>query len=316
LRVAVAAIAWTRADERCRDLARALGAADADVLGGTRIALAARPRHLVELVRTVAFLARRRPATVVVQAPAADAALAVLAYAVVARARLVVDAHTGAFLGGRLATGILRVATRRAVATIVPTGTLAAVVRSWGGRPVVLHEPPPATIAAPARPVAARPRVLVIGQLARDEPVAAVLAAARSLPDLDLVVVGDRSRLAGSGDAPGVRLPGFLEGDAYLAEISAADVIVALTDREHAVLRGACEAVWHGRPLVTSRTAAAEELFPLAVLVDLDAASIAAGIAEAVASHAELVAAAPAARDAQAARFASALADLAGTLSP
>ncbi len=295
------AVAFTRADQRSRDLAAALGIPAASILASSRGGGPAVARHVVDLARTILLLGRRRPRVVLVQAPPADALVAVLAYAAIARRRVIVDAHTGAFLAGRVSTVLLRLAARRAAVTLVATPALAGRVRGWGGRPVVLHEPAPAWTVTPARPLVGRARVVAIGQLAADEPVAELVAAARSLPTVDLMLLGDTRRLPAALRAAldGVACPGFLRGEAYAAEIAAADVIVALTDREEGVMRGACEAVWAGRPLVTSRTATAAVDFPQAVLVATNVTSIADGLAQAIERHGELVRAAPAARAVQ-----------------
>ncbi len=68
-------------------------------------------------------------------------------------------------------------------------------------------------------------------------------------------------------------------------------------------MRVACEAVWHGRPLVISDWPINRALFPHAIHVANDAPAIAAGVNDALVRHAELRAAADEARAAQLARW-------------
>ena len=67
-------------------------------------------------------------------------------------------------------------------------------VEAWGGTGVVVHEPEPDSVVATMAPLPARPRILVLGSLSRDEPVDEVLAAAGELSDLDFELTGDIRR--------------------------------------------------------------------------------------------------------------------------
>jgi hypothetical protein len=133
--------------------------------------------------------------------------------------------------------------------------------------------------------------VVVVGSFACDEPVAETLAAAALLPDVRLVFTGDpqraRPRRLLRTLPPNVELAGWLRFADYVLLLRSAAVIVALTTRDHTILRGAWEAVYLGQPLVTSGWPAQRDCFTQgALFVDNDAASIARGIRHAL-EHAE-----------------------------
>ena len=250
----------------------------------------------------------RRPLTGgpwIVTVPPTELALAAV------RRPTVLDVHTGAFgLKGDARSAnrlwLLRRCVARADATMVCSAPLAEQVEAWGGRPLVVHEAPPLETVPPAGEVRAEPRVLVPGYFSHDEPIAEAVGALRLLPGVVFDLCGSTARLPEQvlQDAPGeARFHGRVEQEAYVAAIAGADVVLALTSQPESVMRVACEAVWHGRPLVISDWPINRALFPHAVHVANDAPAIAAGVNEALVRHAELRAAAADARAAQLARW-------------
>ena len=223
----------------------------------------------------------------------------------------VLDAHTGAFRlnGDRRSArrqGLLRRCAARADAVLVCSDALAERVASWGGRPLIVHEAPPLETVAPAPEVHAEPHILVPGYFSDDEPIGEALAALRLLPGVVLDLCGAIERLptAVVAAAPANALfHGRLSHDDYVRAIDRADVVLALTTQPESVMRVACEAVWHGRPLVISDLPINRAVFPHAIHVANDAAAIAAGVGEALVRHAEIRARAPQARALQQARW-------------
>ena len=225
--------------------------------------------------------------------------------------RTVLDAHTGAFglKGDRRSArrhGLLRRCVARADAVLVCSDALAERVTAWGGRPLIVHEAPPLETVAPAREVHAEPHVLVPGWFSPDEPIAEAVAALQLLPGVALDFCGSIDGLPPAllADAPSnAFFHGRLSHDAYVQAIDRTDVVLALTTQPESVLRVACEAIWHGRPLVISDLPINRALFPHAVHVANTAPAIAAGVSDALVRHAELRARAPEARALQAARW-------------
>ncbi len=136
------------------------------------------------------------------------------------------------------------------------------------------------------------PTVLWVTIFASDEPLDAVLAAARELEDVRFMITGDRRRAPAAliETAPAnVEFTGFWVDEGYARLISAANVMLVLTTEPASVPRAAFEAVEGLRPLVLTETPDLRELFPAAVFVDNTPGGIARGIREAISRHAELV---------------------------
>lgn len=298
-RARVQFLAWAPTAGRARDLAADLDGEAVTIYPKRLAERRLTPlRYAASAVVTVGRLVRSRPRAIVVQNPPVYPAVIALGWARLTRARFVLDSHPASFgaKDNAQAQKMLRVTSRLARSAhgvLVTTESWAEVVRSWGGTPLVLHEAPPHWSTSPTRPLRGRrPQVLFSCVFASDEPVAEVIAAARELPELDVVVTGD-PRKAPDGllhDLPcNVRLTGWLDQVAYAAEVDACDVLLALTTEPTSVMRAAYEAGYARRVLVMSDTLSMRELFPEAVCCANDRDGIAAALALAVCDHDRLV---------------------------
>jgi hypothetical protein len=167
---------------------------------------------------------------------------------------------------------------RRSAATLVTTEELAEVVRSWGGRPLLVHEAPGDWVFDPSPTGATRPRVLFVTIMSSDEPIAAVVEMARRLPDIDVLVTGDPALAPAAlrhDVPPNVVLTGYLDHDRYHEAVRGADLVLALTTEPTSVMRCAYEAVYAGRPLLVSDWPALRPLFPFAELSPNDGPALA-----------------------------------------
>ncbi|MGD9955146.1 MAG: glycosyltransferase [Candidatus Nanopelagicales bacterium] len=298
-RARVQFLAWAPTAGRARDLAADLDGEAVTIYPAKLAARKATPaRYAASALITIGRLVRSRPRAVVVQNPPVYPGILGLAYARIARGRFVLDSHPASFgaKDNAQAQKMLRVTARLARAAdgvLVTTESWAEVVRSWGGRPLVLHEAPPHWSTSPARPLGdRRPQVLFSCVFASDEPVPAVIDAARAVPGIDVAITGDPRR-APEGvldDLPAnVRLTGWLDQAAYAAEVDACDILLALTTEPTSVMRAAYEAGYARRVLVMSDTETMRELFPEAVTCGDDAESIGAALALAVREHDRLL---------------------------
>src|SRR5262245_22878511 len=163
-------------------------------------------RYLSLVPRTIWLLATSRPEVLLIQNP--SLALAVLAAALrpLLRYRLVVDAHNEAvepFINrSRWARWITNELLRRADFTIVSNRWLAPAVEAAGGRPFFLHAAVPEVRVPVVHGDGADPDnshlpcVVVIATYAPDEPIQAMLEAARQLiGEVEFVFTGDSGKL-------------------------------------------------------------------------------------------------------------------------
>jgi glycosyltransferase involved in cell wall biosynthesis len=95
----------------------------------------------------------------------------------------------------------------------------------------------------------------LVSSFTKDEPLDLFLKAASGLPAMRFYVTGDFSN-ADSGlirDRPGnVEFTGYLTDAEYVGLLLASDAVLSLTKADHTMQRGAYEAVYLGRPVITS----------------------------------------------------------------
>lgn len=220
--------------------------------------LASMPRkYATQAALTLLDLWRLRPRAVACMSPSPLTALPVWLYCRATGARFVIDAHTGAFIGPpweRFAA-ISRFFCGRADLTIVTNRELAGRVEEAGGTALVIPDVP--TEQHPPEPAARakEPVAVFVSSFAQDEPIDVVIEAARRCPDVRVKVTGrpkgPGARVLASAPA-NVESLGFVSRQTYLAEIANADVVIALTTRDHTMQRGAYEAIYLGTPVIVS----------------------------------------------------------------
>ncbi|HNP35694.1 MAG TPA: hypothetical protein PKK10_07565 [Woeseiaceae bacterium] len=242
-------------------------------------------------IKTLGLLRRARPQTLFVQNPS----LALSSLATLCRPffsyLLVIDAHNEGVRPYDRQSAFVRWLTSRllkmADVTIVTNEALASDVRDAGGRPVVLPDALPvppaleATICRQGRPT----DVVVVATYRRDEPIAALMAAARSMPDVSFAFSGDVAKFRKTTiDVPSnVRLTGFLPDSDYWQLLNDATVVCDLTLKSDCLVCGAYEALALGKAMLLSDNPATRDIFaPAAVFTGSNAEEIASALRSAL----------------------------------
>lgn len=278
-------VSWARQQSRSAALAARLGASMHFVHRGRGGNPWSAPRRYIAQAReTWAVWRRERPEVIVVQNPPLP--LVLLAYAYCRRhgARYVIDSHTGAFLSApwRQFTWLHRLLARRALISLVHNWAQGELIGAWTCPAMVLINSPLMLSAGEAAALDGAFRVFVVCSYAQDEPIEAIVEAARALPEVRFYLSGDSSRMAPRLRAAlpaNCRCTGYVPYDEYLSLARAADVVMALTTRDGTLLEGAFEAVALRRPLILSDWPVLRHYFDAGVV---HAANTAADLAAAV----------------------------------
>ncbi len=270
---ALDAVAWTRFQPRTSALAAALGGHARfldDGAVGSHVAI--RPlSYLVKAFRTWKLLSRDNPKTVLVITPPVFAPMVAWLWCLAHGRPLVVDCHTGAFHSQKWAWArpIHRWLLRRVRVVLLHTDELEELVSGWGARAMVLPDDLPTIADASPQAREERRLVLIAGSFDSNEPVAAVVEAARLLPGVDFHFTGNPDLLSPKvrAEAPDNALfTGDLAYPVFLGELLAADVVGVFSTDPRIMNRAAFEAVGLGRPLVLSDLPALKERFGGAAL--------------------------------------------------
>jgi glycosyltransferase involved in cell wall biosynthesis len=279
-------ISWAESCSRSDHTARELGGRSHMVYLGR---LGSRPstilfKYIGQWRATARILREERPDVVFVMTPPVIAALPAFWYAWTRGKRVVMDAHTAAFLHPRWRRlqWLQRLLCRRAATTIVHNEHLATLVREAGGQATVVPDVPVLYEQLEPFPRPQAFTVAVVCSFNPDEPVEAILDAAVLLPDVRFFMTGNPRHLPAALAArlpENVTLTGFLSTPAYGGLLTGADAVMTLTTRDHTMLRGAYEATYQGTPVIVSDWPILRQAFSEGAV---HADNTAAGIADAV----------------------------------
>lgn len=216
-------------------------------------------RYPIQFLYTLLTLLATRPGVVFSQHTQPFCSLSALLYCELAGAKLVTDCHNGPFVDRPWTRRPLRwlnqLIYRRATLNLVHNSEIYAQILQdgWRGEFKVLHDAIPLRGTASGETRARR--VFVMCSWSGDEPVRAIIAAARLLPTLPFVISGrPRETHAALLQAlPGnVTISGYVSNTEYDALLAGSELAMALSTRT-AVLMCAChEALAANVPLVTS----------------------------------------------------------------
>jgi len=241
-------------------------------------------KYAGQWARTARVLRQEKPDAVFVMTPPVFAALPAFWYAWRHGAHVVLDAHSAAFMHPRWRwlQWLQRALCRRAATTLVHNDHIAAQVRAAGANATLVPDVPIVYSSIEPFDRPAGFTVAVVCSFNYDEPVAAMIDAARALPDVRFFVTGNPKHLdpeQAQRMPPNMTLTGFLSVAAYGGLLKAADAVMTLTTRDHTMLRGAYEAIYQGTPVIVSDWPLLREAFDEgAEHVDNSAAAIVAAV--------------------------------------
>jgi glycosyltransferase involved in cell wall biosynthesis len=214
-------------------------------------------KYVSQTWRTLRLLLRRHPKVVFAMTPPVIACVPVWLYATLTRRAYVIDAHSGAFVDERWKPLLFlhRFFSRRALTTIVTNQHLAGIVQSWGGHATIVTDVP-IKFAEPL-PFQRDDRcsMTFVSTFTRDEPVEVFLQAAARLSDIQFFVTGrfqDADPRLLRAKPNNVTFTGFLSDAHYVGLLTGSDAVICLTTADHTMQRGAYEAIYLGRPVITS----------------------------------------------------------------
>ncbi len=223
-----------------------------------RGALFAAPKYAVQSIKTLVLLFRQRPRLIFVQNPPLLAVFFVYVYCALTGSSYIVDAHSAAFMGpwGTIPpTWTKRFLSRRAITTLVTNERLQQMITELGGHGLVVPDIPTTFDTSQRFATQGKFNVAFINTFSCDEPLAEALQAARDLPDVHFYVTGKVDRRHSeivTGAPANVHFTGFLPDETYYGLLNTAQAIMCMTTRNHTMQRGACEALWLGKPIITS----------------------------------------------------------------
>lgn len=244
---------------RSRVFSRELGIDDLQyVYTKTRRGVLSAPlRYAVQTIQTLRLLFKKHPEIVFVQSPPSLAVLVVYFYCRLTNSQYVIDAHSAAFLTPiwTYPRWLHRHLAQNAIVTIVTNEHFKEIIQQWGGNTFVLRDIPTNFPRASSFDLSNSFNLVVVNTFSDDEPIDQVLQAANELREVNFYITGNKkyaSEKLLSTASNNVHFTDFLPDDLYYALLSSGDAVMCLTNRDHTMQRGACEALSLGKPIITS----------------------------------------------------------------
>lgn len=214
-------------------------------------------KYFFQAITTLIILLRDMPEVVFVMSPPLFANLPVFIYSKIFGKKYIIDAHTGAMIDSmwKNVRWLQKFFCRHAVFTIITNMDLAGIFVKWKVDYLIVPDVR-IRIAEPVLPVLnSKKNVTLVNTFAKDEPLSEFLKAADKFTDIRFFVTGKMNQASEkfiNEAGRNVKFTGFLPYSEYYGLLLKSDVIVVLTTRDSTMQRGAYEAIYLGKPVITS----------------------------------------------------------------
>lgn len=246
-------------------------------------------KYLILFIGTLVTLIRFKPKYIMVMVPPIIACVPVWLYCIFSGSKYAIDAHTAAILMKRWRRifFIQRFFSKRAVITIVTNSHLEKEINKSGIKSLIIRDVPIIFPDSASKKFKDDSNIMVVCSFhSGDEPILEIMTAASHHDSTQFHITGDSKKLSKKiflMKPSNVHFTGFLTRQEYTEYMKSSDIIIALTNRDHTMQRGAYEAIYMGKPIITSNFPLLVESFSKgAVHVNPDAPSIEVGIRKAL----------------------------------
>lgn len=241
-------------------------------------------KYFLQFLRTLFVLFRELPDTVFVMNPPVFACIPVYFYCILFKKKYIIDMHTGAMadpIWGKVRF-LQKYFSRRALLSMITNEEIGEELRQWGCKYKIVPDVPIRTRKTKTPNLNDRFNVTLVNTFSKDEPLEHFLNAAETLDEVDFFITGKMNKknfhFVGN-TSKNIRFTDFLPDNEYYGLLLASDLVVVLTTRDKTMQRGAYEAIYLGKPVVTSDWKVLRDNFSKgAVFVDNTSSGIMRGI--------------------------------------
>ena len=213
-------------------------------------------KYPIQFLRTLFILIKLKPEVVIAVAPPVFCPGAAYIYCFLFSKKLIIDAHTGAVIDLKFyEIPLSKFLVRKSNLIIVTNEPLENIIRSWGGAPFVLEDPPINRNLKKKKQSQDGLELLVVNTFSTDEPIMEILKATKKTPNIKYYITGKKKNapLDVLKFAPSnVLFTDFIPDDEYWSLLDSCDAVICLTTRRHTLVCGGYEALYSDKPLITS----------------------------------------------------------------
>lgn len=215
-------------------------------------------KYFVFSFRTIRVLWTYKPRYIMVMVPPVIACIPIWLYCICTKSTFAIDAHTAAILMKRWQKVffIQRFFSKMAAVTIVTNTHLEKKIKEKKTNIIIIRDIPIIEAVLPHNKSLDVSKILVVCSFqSNDEPIIEILVAASKFPSINFYITGDHSKVSNTirhSRPPNVHFTGFLSREKYISHMQTSCIIIALTTRNFTMQRGAYEAIYLGKPVITS----------------------------------------------------------------
>lgn len=262
-------ISWAPYCSRSDNTARELGGKSymvyCEFLGSNYLTILL--KYFLQMIWTLYILVKESPDTIFVMSPPVFATVPVFFYCRLFGKKYVVDSHTGAFVNPmwQNVKFLQRFFCKHAAFTIVTHKKMAQIIESWQGKSVIVPDVPIEFPNYTSPALSNDLNITFINSFSADEPLCEVLKAAKRFKNVNFHITGklnEKSKQFIKQASSNIFFTDFLPNDKFYGLLKSSDVIIALTKLDNTMQRGAYEAIYFGKPVITSDWPILRENFP------------------------------------------------------
>jgi len=275
--------AYPQGSHRSQLLAQALGMPSEHIYFIRRQGLfSALLKYPIQAIKTPFVLWQHQPDVVFVQNPPIFGALIVYLWGLFTKTQFVIDSHTDAILAKwwQWTISLQKFLGQRAIITLVTNEHLLGIVKSWSAPAFILVDPPETYTKRSKVILPTSFNIVLVSTASYDEPIDTVIEVAHNLSNIDFHITGNFKRSPHHQNIaqqapPNVHFTGYIPDDEFYGLLNEADIVMSLTTENHTIQSGASEALWLGKPIITSDWELLRSYYTKgSVLVDNSAESI------------------------------------------
>ena len=217
-------------------------------------------KYPLQAIQTIWILFKIKPQLVFVQDPPTFAPLIVWICQFILSFEFIIDTHTQrhCLVHFEILMPLRKFLAKRALTNIVTNTDLRDMITEWNAPAMVMEDPPlPMRHQVVSKSLDGEFNVVWVNTGSPDEPRDTFFEMARQLSHVTFYVTSDYSRNSElrhyqSLATENVHFTGHLPDDDFYQLLKSANVVLTLTAWNYTLQQGACEAMWLGRPVITS----------------------------------------------------------------
>ena len=251
-------------------------------------------KYITQTMYTLYILLKKRPKIIFTMSPPVFACIPVFFYCKLTKSTYIIDAHTGTFFNPMWKNVLFlqKFFCKNALLNLVTNETLGDILENWNAPYHIVPDVPIKPTSIASMNLKEGTNIMFINSFASDEPLDEFVCAAKQLPDINFYITGkipksERWRI--DLQEPNIVYTDFIDYSMYYGLMAKSDLIVVLTKKDNTMQRGAYEAIYLEKPVVTSDWEILRLNFPKgAVFVDNSPIGIIDGIKAAIENIDEL----------------------------